>query len=85
MVEDGLAETAIVSRGLQEFLNSPDVICVSRLHRVSDAKGLMNSNEVVRGHIELDSRHQVVQLLAERIVPIPGKSHDRREDSATHN
>lgn len=67
LVADALGGEAIVSRGLQEFLHGPDVICQSRLHRGGDAKGLMNTNEVVKSHIERDSSFQVVQLLAERI------------------
>ncbi len=67
LVGDALGEAAIVSRSLQEFLNGPDVICQPRLHCGRDTKGLMNANEVIKSHIDRDSRFQVVQLLAERI------------------
>jgi hypothetical protein len=56
---------AIESRGLQEFLYGPDVVCDSRLHGRRDAQSLMNAAEVEEGHIEIHGGFKMVNCFAE--------------------
>jgi hypothetical protein len=65
MVASECEEKAIVSPGLQEFLDSPDVVCDSRLHGRRDAQGLMNAAEVEEGHVEVHGGFKMLNCFAE--------------------
>lgn len=55
----------MISRGLQQFLNGPDVVCQARLHGGCYAERLMHATEVEKGHVEVNGSGQMLQRLAE--------------------
>jgi hypothetical protein len=56
---------SVASRGLQEFLNGPDVICNSGLHGRGNTERLMYAAEIKERHVQVNRGVQVFQRLAE--------------------
>jgi hypothetical protein len=65
MVASECEVKAIVSLGLQEFLDGPYVVSKPRLHCGRNAESLMYANEVKESHVDGDGGLEMVKALAE--------------------
>jgi hypothetical protein len=65
LVADALEDETIVSCGLQEFSDCPDVICNSGLHGRGNTERLMHAAEVEIDHVKVTGSFQVFQRFAE--------------------